>query len=71
MISSLSLVMESIPGRIGPSDIIIAGLLCSSIAAAVPTGGLSQATTAMVPSKPLALRCSQTESWVTSRPISE
>ncbi len=50
---------------------MIAGWLCSSRAASVPTGGLSQATTAMVPASPLALRCSQTLSLVTSRPISE
>ena len=64
-------MIESIPGRIEPSDIIIAGLLCSKIAARVPTGGLSQATTAIVPSNPLAERCSQIESFVTSRPINE
>ena len=54
-----------------PSDIIIAGLLCSKIAAKVPTGGLSQATTAITPSKPVALKCSQMESFVTSLPIKE
>ena len=50
---------------------MIAGLLCSSIADNVPTGGLSQATMAIVPSNPLALKCSQRESCVTSRPINE
>ncbi len=64
-------VSESLPGRIGPSDMMIAGRSCSSTPASVPTGGLSQATTAMTPSSPLALRCSQTVSCVTSRPISE
>ena len=59
------------PGRIEPSDIIIAGLLCSNTAAKVPTGGLSQATTAITPSNPEALKCSHIESFVTSRPIKE
>ena len=66
-----SLVTEFLPGLIVPSDIIIDGLLCSNKADKVPTGGLSQATTAIVPSKPLALKCSQIASLVTSRPISE
>ena len=35
---------------------MIAGWLCSSSAASVPTGGLSQATTAMVPARPVALQ---------------
>ena len=69
--SNGSLVTESIPGLIGPSDIIIAGLLCSKIADSVPTGGLSQATTAIVPSKPEALKCSHNVSLVTSLPIKE
>ena len=54
-----------------PSDIMIAGLLCSRIAARVPTGGLSHATTAMVPSRPDALKCSHNVSLVTSLPIRE
>ncbi len=45
-----------------PSDIIIDGLLCSKIPARVPTGGLSQATTAIIPSNPVALKCSHIES---------
>ena len=61
----------SFPGLIDPSDIIIAGLLCSRIADKVPTGGLSQATTAIMPSTPVALRCSQMLSLVTSLPIRE
>ena len=71
MISNGSFVKESVPGLIVPSDIIIAGLLCSNKADKVPTGGLSHATTAIVPSKPLALKCSQIASLVTSRPIRE
>ena len=71
MMSSASPVLGSWPGWIGPSDMMIDGRLCSSSAASVPTGGLSQATTAIVPARPVALRCSQTESLVTSRPISE
>ena len=50
---------------------IIAGLLCSNIADKVPTGGLSHATTAIVPSRPDALKCSHRVSLVTSRPIKE
>ena len=50
---------------------IIAGRLCSKIAAKVPTGGLSQATTATTPSTPVALKCSHTLSLVTSLPIRE
>ena len=50
---------------------MIEGRLCSSSAARVPTGGLSQATTAIVPARPVALRCSHSASFVTSRPISE
>ena len=59
------------PGRIDPSDMIMAGLLCSKTAASVPTGGLSHATTAITPSNPEALKCSHIESFVTSRPIKE
>ncbi len=59
------------PGRIDPSDIITAGTLCSRIAASVPTGGLSQATTAITPRMSLPSRCRQTPSLVVSRPISE
>ena len=59
------------PGLIGPSLIIIAGLLCSKIADKVPTGGLSHATTAIVPSRPDALKCSHKVSLVTSLPIRE
>ena len=40
-------------------------------AAGVPTGGLSQATTAMVPARPVASRCSHSASCVISRPIRE
>ena len=69
--SSASPVFGSWPGWIGPSDMMIEGRLCSSRAARVPTGGLSQATTAIVPSNPVALRCSHRASLVTSRPISE
>ena len=71
MISIASPDTESLPGLMEPSDIKIAGLLCSNIAASVPTGGLSQATTAIRPSTPEALKCSESESFVTSRPISE
>ena len=71
MRSIVSFVFESTPGLIDPSDMMIAGLLCSKIADKVPTGGLSQATTAITPSKPVALRCSHIESLVTSLPISE
>ncbi len=39
----LSPALGSVPGWIGPSDMMIAGWLCSSKAASVPTGGLSQA----------------------------
>ena len=67
----LSPVSESTPGLIEPSDIKIAGLLCSKIAASVPTGGLSHATTAITPSSPVALRCSDKLSLVTSLPIRE
>ena len=59
------------PGLIEPSERITAGSLCSSIAASVPTGGLSQATTAMTPFTSLPFRCMSTLSLVTSRPISE
>src|SRR5579875_3765258 len=45
MMSIGSPVRESVPGRIEPSDMMTAGTLCSRIAASVPTGGLSQATT--------------------------
>ena len=45
--SMRSPVAGSVPGRIEPSDRIIAGGLCSRSAASVPTGGLSQATTAI------------------------
>ena len=71
MMSIASFVTESVPGRIGPSDMMMAGRSCSSRAARVPTGGLSQATTAIVPARPEALRCSHMVSCVTSRPISE
>ncbi len=37
------------PGLIEPSERSTAGWLCSRMAASVPTGGLSQATTAMRP----------------------
>ena len=52
-------VRESMPGRIDPSDMITAGTLCSRIAASVPTGGLSQATTAITPRTSLPSRCRQ------------
>ena len=71
MMSIGSPVRESMPGRIDPSDMITAGTLCSRIAASVPTGGLSQATTAMAPRTSLPSRCRQTPSLVVSRPISE
>ena len=69
--SSAAPVSGSWPGWIGPSDMMIAGWLCSSSAASVPTGGLSQATTAIVPARPVASRCSHSASCVTSRPINE
>jgi len=45
--------------------------LRSRIAASVPTGGLSQATTAITPRTSLPSRCRHTPSLVVSRPISE
>ena len=45
------------PGLIGPSETITAGVLCSRMAATVPTGGLSQATTATSPATLFAARC--------------
>ena len=44
------------PGRIGPSERMTAGVLFSSTAATVPTGGLSQATTATTPATLFAAR---------------
>ena len=64
-------VTGSCPGRIDPSDRITAGTLCSNRAATVPTGGLSQATTATRPATRLAARCRDTASFTSSRPISE
>ena len=64
-------VSGSVPGWIEPSDMMIAGALCSSSAASVPTGGLSQATTAISPATALADRCTSMVSFTSSRPISE
>ena len=47
------------PGLIEPSERMTAGVLCSRRAARVPTGGLSQATTAISPATPLAARCTR------------
>ena len=64
-------VCGSMPGLIDPSDSSTAGALCSRIAASVPTGGLSQATTAISPATLLALRCRSMFSLTSSRPINE
>ena len=64
-------VCGSVPGLIEPSDSITAGALCSRIAASVPTGGLSHATTATSPAMRLAFRCMSMFSLTSSRPISE
>jgi len=52
------------PARIGPSDIMMPGRLCSSMAASVPTGGLSQARPRRhaIPARPVASKCSQSAS---------
>src|SRR5207302_1179055 len=55
--SMRSPVAGSIPGWIEPSDTSTAGALCSRTAASVPTGGLSQATTAITPAMVLACKC--------------
>ena len=69
--SMRSPVAGSVPGWIEPSERITAGRSCSRIAASVPTGGLSQATTATTPATSLARRCTSIVSWTSSRPISE
>src|SRR4029079_10710864 len=67
--SSFSPVLGSVPGWIGPSDMMMAGWLCSSSAASVPTGGLSQATTAIVPARPGASRGSPQAAGGVLRPV--
>ena len=64
-------VCGSLPGLIDPSDISTAGALCSRIAASVPTGGLSHATTAISPAMLFAFRCRSMLSFTSSRPINE
>ena len=64
-------VCGSVPGLIDPSDSSTAGALCSRIAASVPTGGLSHATTAISPAMLLAFRCRSMFSLTSSRPINE
>ena len=64
-------VCGSVPGLIDPSDISTAGALCSRIAASVPTGGLSHATTAISPAMLFAFRCRSMLSFTSSRPINE
>ena len=59
------------PGLMEPSERMTAGVLFSSTAASVPTGGLSQATTAMRPATPFAARWTSATSWTSSRPIRE
>ena len=64
-------VAGSMPGWMEPSDRITAGVSFSRMAASVPTGGLSQATTAIRPATPLAARWTSATSWTSSRPIKE
>ena len=59
------------PGLIGPSERMTAGVLFSSTAATVPTGGLSQATTATSPATLFAARWTSATSWTSSRPTRE
>ena len=64
-------VSGSTPGLMGPSERMTAGVLFSSTAATVPTGGLSQATTATSPATLLAARWTSAMSWTSSRPTRE
>ena len=64
-------VSGSMPGLIGPSETMTAGVLFSKTAATVPTGGLSQATTATTPATLLAARWTSATSWTSSRPTRE